>query len=307
MNTYKHGISLVINTKNEERNIKDCIISMKHAVDEIVVTDMHSTDRTVEIARNLGANIYTVKNYPYVEPARNYAISKATKEWVIYLDADERPGHLLLKKLRDIASKDKYEVVEIPRKNIIFGKWIKHGHWWPDYHPQMFRKDKFIVWPKTIHSVPSFRKARIIKLPANESNAVIHNSISSIDEMLSKWSVYTRVEESISKHDASKFDKAITYVNNEFVGRYINEKGYKDGTYGFFLCKFMEFYRFIELARYWERGGFGSIYKQEDMFNFMSLQISKNKVKELEIIKSSKFYKLWKKYNYIKEKVLGKG
>src|SRR6185437_13983552 len=84
------GISLVINTFNEEALIEDCIKSAMPFVDEIIVVDMHSSDKTVELSKALGAKVYYFEHMGIVEPARNFAIQQASREWVLLLDADER-------------------------------------------------------------------------------------------------------------------------------------------------------------------------------------------------------------------------
>src|SRR3989344_2370341 len=96
-------ISVVINTLNEEKNIERVIKSTSWA-DEIIVCDMYSTDRTVEFARKSGAKIVFHKKLNYVEPARNFAISKASNEWVLILDSDEEIPSTLSEKLIRIAS-----------------------------------------------------------------------------------------------------------------------------------------------------------------------------------------------------------
>src|SRR5688572_12024024 len=88
------GISVVINTFNEEKNIERAIKSVAWA-DEILVCDMHSDDNTAIIARKLGATVFLHKRVGFVEPARNFAISKASNDWILILDADEEiPGSL---------------------------------------------------------------------------------------------------------------------------------------------------------------------------------------------------------------------
>ena len=115
-------ISVVVNTWNEEKNMGRCLESVKEFAEEIVVCDMESTDKTVEIAKKLGAKVYSHKLTYYVEPARNFAVSKATGSWILVLDADEELSGSLTRKLKVVAKEDKVDYVEIPRKNIIFGK-----------------------------------------------------------------------------------------------------------------------------------------------------------------------------------------
>jgi len=146
-------ISVVINTLNEEKNLPRAIASIKGLADEIIVVDMQSDDRTKEVAEGLGALVYDHKRTGYVEPARNFAIAKAVGPWVLVLDADEEIPPKLAKKLRVFAQKEGADFYRIPRKNIVFGSWLRHSRWWPDYNIRFFKKGK-VTWNEVIHSVP---------------------------------------------------------------------------------------------------------------------------------------------------------
>ncbi|MBI4157482.1 glycosyltransferase family 2 protein, partial [Candidatus Woesebacteria bacterium] len=127
-------VSVVINTLNEEENLPTAIASVRDFADEMIVVDMESSDGTVSLAKKLGAKVYSHQKVGYVEPARNFALSKAKGDWIFILDADEVLPKTLQKKLLAIIQTSKNDYFRIPRKNFIFGKWIKHSRWWPDYN-----------------------------------------------------------------------------------------------------------------------------------------------------------------------------
>src|SRR3989344_3276878 len=135
-------ISVVINTLNEEANLPRALASVKSFANEIVVVDMMSDDKTVEIAKKAGAKVYEFKRVGYVEPARNFAISKAEGDWIFILDADEELTASLSRELSKIAKNGSADYVRVPRKNMIFGKWVEHSRWWPDYNIRFFKKGK---------------------------------------------------------------------------------------------------------------------------------------------------------------------
>ncbi|MBF8416863.1 glycosyltransferase family 2 protein [Heyndrickxia coagulans] len=81
--------SLCVITKNEENNIKKCLESVGDIVFEKIVVDTGSTDKTIEIAKKMGAKVYSFKWIDDFSAAKNYAISKAKGDWIIFLDADE--------------------------------------------------------------------------------------------------------------------------------------------------------------------------------------------------------------------------
>src|SRR3990167_5640085 len=149
-------ISVVINTLNEEKLLKNCLESVKWA-DEIIVCDMHSDDESAKVAKNFGAKVVLHKRVNFVEPARNFAISKVTNDWVLILDPDEEVSEKLAKRLQQIAEKmNQINFVRIPRKNLIFGKWMKAAMWWPDYNIRFFKKGQ-VSWKNEIHSRPEVR------------------------------------------------------------------------------------------------------------------------------------------------------
>src|SRR3989304_5858919 len=146
-------ISVVINTLNEEKNLPRAIASIKGLADEIIVVDMQSDDATKDVAEGLGALVYDHKRTGYVEPARNFAIAKAAGPWVFVLDADEEAQVKLVKKLKLLAVKEDADYYRLPRKNIVFGSWLRDSRWWPDYNIRHFKKGK-VIRNQVIHSVP---------------------------------------------------------------------------------------------------------------------------------------------------------
>ncbi|MGH7246419.1 MAG: glycosyltransferase family 2 protein, partial [Candidatus Levyibacteriota bacterium] len=129
-------LSVVISAYNEERNIGPCLESVKNVVDEIIVVDNSSTDKTVAVAKKYTKNIFSQKNNPQtVDLQKNTGFEKATGEWILSLDADERVTPELASELKEVIHQSGVEIVGywIPRKNIIFGKWIEHTGWYPDY------------------------------------------------------------------------------------------------------------------------------------------------------------------------------
>ena len=250
-------ISLVINTYNEEEMVEDCIKSALPFVEEVIVVDMYSTDNTVEYSKALGAKVYFFEHTGIVEPARNFALQQATGDWILLLDADERIPETLGSLLKEYAKENNYDSFNIPRKNIQFKKWVQHTNWWPDYQIRFFKKDS-VVWNDAIHSTPLVKQNHFT-IPANEEFAILHYNFRSVDHLLEKICRYTLHEKKLSKEWLKDGDNFLGYFEKEFGQRFINGKGYKDEIHGFMLSKFMEFYKFIELARYWEENDYAEL------------------------------------------------
>ena len=245
-------ISVVINTLNEEKNLPRVIASVKTLAHEIVVVDMKSEDETVKVAKKLGAKVYEHTRMGYVEPARNFAISKTTGSWVLVLDADEEIPSSLGSRLKKIVKNPKADFFRIPRKNIIFGKWIKHSRWWPDYNIRFFKKG-YVIWNEVIHSIPMTQGVGF-DLPAKEELAIIHYNYNSIEQYLERMNRYSSVQAKILIEGNHKFiwKDLISKPVNEFLSRYFAGEGYKDGLHGLALSLLQATSELIVYLKVWQ-------------------------------------------------------
>ncbi len=265
-------ISVVINTLNEEKNISRALKSVKWA-DEIVVCDMHSADNTVKIAKEHNAKVVYYKNTHYVEPARNYAISKTSNDWILLLDADEEISLSLAEKIKEIKEGNvSSEYVEIPRKNIIFNKWMKASMWWPDYQIRLFRKGS-VVWQDAIHSKPT-TKGLGLKLPSEEELAIIHHNYQTVSQFIERMNRYTTIEaEYLIKEGYSfRWNDLLEKPLNEFLSRFFANKGYLDGLHGLSLSLLQAFSFLLAYLKVWEKVNF----KEADI-DLAELEEEKNK------------------------------
>lgn len=249
-------ISVVINTLNEEKNITRALESVKWA-DEIVVCDMYSEDKTVEIAKKLGAQVIFYKKEGYVEPARNFAISKATGSWILVLDADEEIPESLAKRLKDLANGMKrIDYVEIPRKNFIFGRWMKASRWWPDYHIRFFRAGK-VKWGNGIHSKPK-SEGEGITLTADENWAITHRNYNSLSQYIMRMDRYTTIQarELVAGGYKFRWQDLIQKPLSEFLSRFFAGRGFEDGLHGLALSLLQAFSFLIVYLKVWEKNKF---------------------------------------------------
>lgn len=249
-------LSVVINTLNEEKNIARAINSIKDLADEIIVVDMKSDDKTVEVAKKLGATVYEHARTNYVEPARNFAISKTTGDWILILDADETVSHTLLKKIRMILKQGKAHYYRIPRKNVIFGKWMRHSRWWPDYNIRLFKKG-YVSWGDEIHSIPITTGVGA-DLKALEKYALNHYHYSSLEQFIDRMNRYTSIQAKNKLKENYKFSwqDLISKPSNEFFSRFYFGKGYKDGLHGVAMAGLQAFSELVLYLKIWQLQGF---------------------------------------------------
>lgn len=251
-------ISVVINTLNEEKNLPRAIASISQLADEVVVCDMKSDDKTQEVAKKLGAKVYEHARTGYVEPARNFAIAKAKGDWILILDADESISSSLSTRLRKIVKNPDADYYRLPRKNIIFGKWIRHSRWWPDYNIRFF-KEGHVKWSEIIHSVPETR-GKGLDLPAEESLAIIHYHYESIEQYIERLNRYTTEHAKLLIAEGYKFfwKDLIGKPTNEFLSRYFQGQGYKDGLHGLALAGLQAFSELTLYLKVWQTEKFRS-------------------------------------------------
>lgn len=228
------------------------IASARTLAEEIIVVDMNSSDRTRDIAKKAGAKVFLYRPMGYVEPARNFAISKASGDWIFILDADEELPKSLVEKLKKIAIHPKADYYRIPRKNIIFGKWLKHSRWWPDFNIRFFKKG-FVSWNELIHSVPMTRGTGW-DMPVKEDYAITHHNYSSIEQYLERMNRYTDIQAKLLISEGHKFiwKELITKPLAEFLGRYFAAEGYKDGLHGLALALLQAVSELVLYLKVWQ-------------------------------------------------------
>jgi len=263
---HKASISAVINVRNEVDNLSKCLRSIRDFADEIIVVDMHSTDGSVQVAQKYGAKVYPYRPMKYVEPARNFALSKATGRWIILLDPDEYLNKTLKRELKKISLRSDVDYVSIPRKNIILGKWFRHSNWWPDYIIRFFRKGH-VDWNKEIHSQPAV-KGNGINLLDSEKLAIRHNNYTTLSQFVHRALRYSSVQaEELHKSEYKiKTSDFILRPIQEFNSRFFAAQGYKDGLHGLAFSVLQAFAISLIYIRLWEIEGASEKILSKDSF-----------------------------------------
>jgi glycosyltransferase involved in cell wall biosynthesis len=241
-------ISAIIITYNEEKNIRDCIESLKWA-DEIIVVDAESQDRTAKTAEELGVRTYSQKWQGYGKQ-KNYALGKATCDWILSIDADERVTPELAKEIQEELVNPSFSGYKIPRKAYFLGKWIRHGGWYPGYVLRLFQAGKARFAEKEVHEYLELNsKAGYLK------NPLLHYTDDTLDHYLDKFCKYTSLaskELYVNGKRASLSDLFLRPILF-FLKMYIAKCGFLDGIHGFILATLSSFYVFVKYAKLWEK------------------------------------------------------
>ncbi|OGD83506.1 hypothetical protein A2165_02710 [Candidatus Curtissbacteria bacterium RBG_13_40_7] len=245
-------ISVVISGYNEEKMIEGCLKSVKNLVSEIIFVDNTSSDKTVQIVKKYTDKIFIRPNDPVMlNRNKNFGFTKATGNWILSLDADERITPSLSAEIRKSISTDQYRGYEIPRKNIIFGKWVKHSIWWPDYNLRLFLRNRGKFAEKHVHEKIEV-KGRVGRL----ANPMIHYNYQTVSQFIKKLdTTYTEseTENFLRQKKSLNWYDAIRWPVADFVKTFFFEKGYKDGLHGLVLSMFQAFYALVFFAKVWER------------------------------------------------------
>lgn len=231
--------------------IRDCIKSVCFA-DEVIVIDSGSSDKTILIAKKLGAKVYVNKFEDFAKQ-RNFGFSKAKSDWIFYLDADERVGEELKKEIlsildRQLANIDSYQ---IPRLNVFFGKKMRYGGWFPDYQTRLFKKNSLKGWYGTVHE-----SAKVKGKIATLSNSLLHLTHRSLGDCFEKSIIWTKMEAELlfkAKHPKITIFNLIKVTFGEFFYRLFLKQGFRDGTVGWFEGLIQAFNKFLVYGQLWEK------------------------------------------------------
>ncbi len=221
-------LSVIIITKNEERNIKRCLESIKWA-DEIIVLDSGSTDNTVDIAKQYTPKVFQTDWQGYgVQKQR--ALSYATNEWVLNLDADESVDLVLKSQIQKVMYRNKAQAYRIPIQMYFYNKPLKYSAS-PSRHVRLFKREGACYSNDLVHEkiiLPKEFKIGRIK------SAIQHHSYRDISHAIYKMNLYSSytAKMRIDKNKQGSFVKSIGSMTWMFLRCYFLQRGFLDGKAG---------------------------------------------------------------------------
>jgi len=239
-------LSVTIITKDEEKNISDCLKSVQWA-DEIIVVDSESSDRTVELAKQFTDKIFIRKWEGYV-PQKRYALSLVSNEWVLSLDADERITPELKDEIINL-SPGEFSGFKIRRKNFLLKKEITSCGWENDYQLRLMRKDKASFSDRLVHE-KFIVDGQMDKL----KNPMIHYTFSSFSEYFSKINHYSslKAQELITKKKRVGGWTIFSHTVSAFFAFFIVRLGFRDGVYGLIISLLHSVSTMMNYIKLWE-------------------------------------------------------
>jgi len=235
MSINKPTLSVVIITKNEERDLPRCLRSVWFAY-EIVVLDSGSTDRTVEIAHEFTDKVFVSAAWPGFGPQKNRALSYATGDWVLSLDADEWLTGDLAGEIQSVIVNGTHSVYKIPRLSSFCGVVIRHSGWYPDYVTRLFRKSDAQFSDDLVHE-------RVVHEKANGTlkNPLRHASYHDLNEVMNKVVRYSQdgAENRFRLGETTSFSRGLLSSFWAFFRTWVIRLGFLDGKAGFMVAVFI--------------------------------------------------------------------
>ncbi len=247
-------LSVIVVTKNEEFNIRACLESLKW-VDELIVVDDMSTDRTAEIAKRYTKNIFLNETSGIFHRNRNLGIDRSTGDWLLSLDADEVISPELATEIREAINNLQKIGYYLPRKTHFLGQWIRGCGWWPGYTVRLFKRG-VTSWPLGTHDTPVIKdkdKVGYLKNPIN------HYSYRDLRQYFKKFNFFT------SRVAQEEYEKGVRVNKGNFLiyflirplfsffRKYFLWKGYREGFPGFFISFSSALVIFVTYAKLREK------------------------------------------------------
>ena len=243
-------ISAVIITLNEEKNIQACIDSVKDVVDEIVVVDSFSTDKTEEICRNNGVRFLEHEWEGYGKQ-KNWGNQQATYDYILSLDADECLSIELKETILTIKKQWKYDIYSFNRLTYFHGRKMKYCFLYPDRQLRLFDRKKTQWFDHMVHEKLITGKGITVRHVPND---IIHFGEQNIHEFVDTLNYYSTLSAQYSFDLGKKpsIFKLIFSPTFSFIKNYFFKLGFLDGFWGFVICLNYAHYSFLKYAKLFE-------------------------------------------------------
>lgn len=241
-------LSVIVIAKNEEVRIKACLESVKWA-DEIIVADSGSTDNTLSIAKKYTDKVFVCQGNNFRD-WRNEAMEKASGDWVLFVDADERVLKPLKDEIEVMISLTDFSAYALSRRNVIFGKELKYGPFWPDWVVRLLKKSDFTAWVGKVHEYPTFKG----KLGYSK-NSLLHLTHRNIDQIVLKSLDWSKIDAKLrleANHPKMSGWRFLRIFLTEVINQGISRKGFFNGSIGIMDSLLQAFSMYMTYVRLWE-------------------------------------------------------
>ncbi len=245
-------ISVVVITFNEEAHLRTCLESAAWA-DDLVVVDAESADKTPSIAREFTDRLF-VRPWPGFAAQKNFGLAQATGDWILSLDADEEVSPELKHAILGAVAAGEAAGYRIPRRNIMWGRWIRHGGLYPDWQLRLFRRGQGRFVERAVH------ESLDVSGPVGRLDApLIHRSYRDVADFLARADRYSTLaaDEWVASGRGARVGNLVLGPLGRFLSMYVVRRGFLDGWRGFLLAVLYAYYVFVRSAKVWEKTRLG--------------------------------------------------
>jgi glycosyltransferase involved in cell wall biosynthesis len=244
------GLSVVIITKNEAANIRQCIGSASFA-DEWIVLDSESADGTCAIAKSCGAKVFQSDSWPGFGAQKNAAIALASGDWILSLDADEQVSPALASEIQAALAKPEFTAYRMPRRSKYCGQTIHHSGWSPDYVTRLFKRGSARFSDDLVHErLLTTGTVGTLKAP------LLHASYTDFDHVIEKMNRYSSAS-ALGQYRSGRRVSLWTGIWHglwAFMRTYILRRGFLDGQMGLALAISIAQGTYYRYAKLWLLG-----------------------------------------------------
>lgn len=240
-------ISAVIITKNEEANIERCLNSLKW-VDEIVVIDSGSVDRTVEICRKNNCKVVETEWLGYGK-TKHLAVDSASYDWILSIDADEEVSEKSVSSIKTIIEEDETFGYKVQIKSFYLGRLINHSGWGKEFKLRIFNRKYGNYNDADIHETV------LLNGEKKKSDIVFfHHTYPTVEKQIKKIDRYSSLQanELFANKKRYPFLLIPLFVLNKFISTYVLKLGFLDGKEGFILAFFSSVGVFSKYIKLWK-------------------------------------------------------
>jgi len=239
-------ISVVLITKNEAHNIRECLESVSWC-DRAIIVDSGSTDGTLDIARAMGAEVHETASWPGFGPQKNLALSKVRSEWVLSIDADERVTPALRDEILAAIGSGQADAYDMPRLSRFCGRFMRHSGWYPDRLTRVFRAGRARFTDDIVHeNVVTDGAIGHLKTP------LLHFTYDDFSQVLRKIDQYSTLgaQQAFQRGKRASVFSAWTHGTWAFLRTWLLRRGFLDGPQGLAVALMngqASYYKYIKL------------------------------------------------------------
>jgi glycosyltransferase involved in cell wall biosynthesis len=243
-------LSVVVVTLNEGDRLRACLESVAWA-DELIVVDAESQDKTAAVARELTDHVF-VRPWPGFAAQKNFGLEQARGDWILSLDADELVSPALREEITAIVRDGGAHVgYSVPRRNVFWGRWIRHGGLYPDWQLRLFQRGRGRFAERSVHESVTV-DGSVGRLRGH----LEHRSYRDVADFLERADRYSTLAADEWRAAGRPCRPLLDLVGRplaRFVGMYVGRAGFLDGWRGFLLAVLYGYYVLLRSAKVWER------------------------------------------------------